>query len=475
GSSFSLVLPAGLFSDVDAGDTLTLAVTDAGGAALPLWLAFDAATRTLSGTPAAAGSLGLTVIATDTAGAFAAIPFTLTVQPALNQVLTGGSGNDTLTGGAGNDILFGGTGADLLRGEAGDDTFQLSADGTWRAGFVCRNDGSLGHPGSMAMVSITGRVANWDAMDGGSGSDLLVGTGGNDVIVLDDAYSPSPVGLQPRFAGIETIRAGAGDDIVDLTSSRWAYGDVTVEGEAGNDVLWTSSGNDTLLGGAGNDTLDGGFGADSMAGGVGNDLYVVDSAGDAVIENLNEGTDTVQSRISHALGAHIENLTLAGTAAINGAGNALNNVLTGNSMANVLDGGAGNDTLRGGRGNDTYLFGRGAGQDRVADYDATSGNADVARFLAGISTEQVWLRHVGNNLEAGIIGTTDKLTMENWYLGSAYRVEQFKTADNHLLLDTQVENLVQAMAAFAPPAAGQTTLPPTYQDTLAPVIAANWQ
>lgn len=63
----------------------------------------------------------------------------------------------------------------------------------------------------------------------------------------------------------------------------------------------------------------------------------------------------------------------------------------------------------------------------------------------------------------------------SWYSGSAYHVEQFKTADNHTLLATKVEVLVQAMAAFSPPAAGQTTLPPAYQTALAPVIAANWQ
>ncbi len=485
-SSFSLVLPAGLFTDVDAGDTLTLAVTGAGGAALPPWLAFDAATRTLSGTPSpgSPGSLSLAVKATDSAGASAEIPFTLTVQAALNRVLTGGSGNDTLTGGAGNDILSGGLGADLLRGGAGDDTFVLSADGTWRAGFVCRNDGSPGHAGSLATVSITGRIASWDAIDGGSGADTLLGTAGNDIIVLDDAYSPSPNGLQPRFAGIEAIRAGAGDDVVDLTSSRWGFADVTVDGEAGNDVLWASAGNDMLLGGAGNDTLDGGFGRDSMAGGVGNDLYVVDNVGDAVIEDSNEGTDTVQSGISYVLPDNVENLTLTGAAAINGSGNALdnaltgttgNNTLTGNGGNDTLDGKAGTDMLMGGTGNDAYLFGAGYGRDTIRENDSTAGNMDTARFLAGVRADQIWLRHVGNNLEASIIGTPDKLTVENWYLGSNYHVEQFKTADNRLLLDSRVEILVQAMAAFAPPAAGQSSLPPTYPAALAPVIAANWQ
>jgi hypothetical protein len=111
----------------------------------------------------------------------------------------------------------------------------------------------------------------------------------------------------------------------------------------------------------------------------------------------------------------------------------------------------------------------------VTENDGTAGNTDLVRFLDGIATDQIWFRKVGTNLEVSIIGTSDKLTVGSWYSGTAYRVEQFKTADNRTLLDTKVDALVQAMAAFSPPAAGQTTLPPTYQTALAPVIAANWQ
>ena len=68
-----------------------------------------------------------------------------------------------------------------------------------------------------------------------------------------------------------------------------------------------------------------------MRGGPGNDTYLVDNTGDVVTENSNEGTDTVQSSITYTLGANVENLTLTGTAAINGTGNALDNVLFGNS------------------------------------------------------------------------------------------------------------------------------------------------
>jgi hypothetical protein len=39
-----------------------------------------------------------------------------------------------------------------------------------------------------------------------------------------------------------------------------------------------------------------------------------------------------------------------------------------------------------------------------------------------------------------VIGSTDKMTMSNWYPGDAYHVEQFKTSDGEPLLDSQVQN-----------------------------------
>ena len=158
--------------------------------------------------------------------------------------------------------------------------------------------------------------------------------------------------------------------------------------------------------------------------------------------------------------------------------------MIGNSGANTLNGGLGNDTLTGGggadsliggAGNDTYWLARGYGADSITENDSTAGNTDIARFDTGIATDQLWFRQLSNNLEVSIIGTSDKFLLNNWYLGSQYHVEQFKTSDGKTLLDSQVQNLVSAMAAFSPPAAGQTTLPPSYQTTLNPVIAANWQ
>lgn len=121
------------------------------------------------------------------------------------------------------------------------------------------------------------------------------------------------------------------------------------------------------------------------------------------------------------------------------------------------------------------MLGRGYGADTAVENDAAAGNTDLAQFLGGIATDQLWFRKLSNNLEVSIIGTSDKLTAKDWYLGNAYHIEQFKTADGKTLLDSQVQNLVNAMAAFAPPAAGQTSLPENYQASLASVIAANWQ
>ncbi len=92
----------------------------------------------------------------------------------------------------------------------------------------------------------------------------------------------------------------------------------------------------------------------------------MDNIGDVVTENANEGIDTVQSSIAYTLGADVENLTLTGSTAITGTGNALDNVLDGslNTAANVLTGRTGNDTYILGTG-DTIVEAANAGMDTV--------------------------------------------------------------------------------------------------------------
>ncbi len=93
-----------------------------------------------------------------------------------------------------------------------------------------------------------------------------------------------------------------------------------------------------------------------MLGGTGNDIYRVDNTGDVVVENADEGTDTVYSSIAYTLGDNVENLISTGSQDFSRVvGNKLNNAIIGNSGFNIIDGDIGADTMIGGLGNDGYF------------------------------------------------------------------------------------------------------------------------
>jgi Ca2+-binding RTX toxin-like protein len=112
-----------------------------------------------------------------------------------------------------------------------------------------------------------------------------------------------------------------------------------------------------IYGNTGNNILDGGDAADGMFGGAGNDVYIVDNAGDAVVENPGEGNDVVFSTAHLRLGDNVETLVLQGSAGLQGYGNSLSNALYGNGGNNLIDGGTGADMLNGGAGTDTLIGG----------------------------------------------------------------------------------------------------------------------
>lgn len=164
-----------------------------------------------------------------------------------------------------------------------------------------------------------------------------------------------------------TNLATAGDDALSGTN-----GVDVINAGAGADIIQGFRGNDVLNGGAGADMLIGGAGADTMIGGKGDDTYVVAETGDVVSEGAKGGTDLVKASFSYTLSANVENLSLMGTADIDGSGNTLANVITGNDGVNALAGLDGDDTLNGGKGADTLDGGKGtdiliggAGQDAL--------------------------------------------------------------------------------------------------------------
>src|SRR5262245_7468387 len=124
-------------------------------------------------------------------------------------------------------------------------------------------------------------------------------------------------------------------------------------GTAGDDELpsrYAYAVNEAFYGYAGNDVIDGGYGADRMYGGTGHDTYVVDNAGDQVIELADEGFDTVRVNFSYTIPLNVEVLELTGNAAINATGSEMADRLYGNTSSNILRGLGGNDILNGGAG-----------------------------------------------------------------------------------------------------------------------------
>jgi Ca2+-binding RTX toxin-like protein len=233
-------------------------------------------------------------------------------------VLDGGEGNDQLTGGDDDDVIFGGGGNDIIRWTWGD---------------------------------------NDDDVDGGADFDTLVlggTTGGETLLVTFDGATLTQFGDSGTgtIVNVESVTADmlGGTDTLDYQGS--AAG-VTVDLTLGTASGFTSIANiENVTGGNGNDNLIGRAGqTNTLVGDSGDDTFTVHDTADVVQEFGGDGTDLVQALLTTAGATYtitdgdVENLTLLGTANINGTGNASANVITGNSGSNTLNGLGGTDTV----------------------------------------------------------------------------------------------------------------------------------
>ena len=244
----------------------------------------------------------------------------------------------------------------------------------------------------------------------------------------------------------------------------------------GRDELYGGFGHDTLVGGLGHDVLEGGYGADLMQGGLGNDTYIRNNSGDVIQEQDGEGVDTLYSSIHATLGQFVENLVLTGALDMNGKGNDLDNYLTGNLGDNVLTGGLGADWLEGGEGSDTYRFTRGDGQDTIIDTDQFIGQTDRDRIvIRGARANQLWLTQEGDDLLIQLVGTTDQITVQDWFGQSTHHIEEIYSQDGQILDESGILTLVDAMSMMTPPALGETQLSLSQRFELNPVFARTWQ
>lgn len=337
GTPFALTLSSGMFTDVDAEDSLTVTATLEDGSSLPLWLSFNPATRTFSGTPenVHVGLVTVRVTATDLAGTSASDVFVINVLAGVTN--PGTVGADNLKGGTGADNMLGGAGNDTIKGNAGNDTIDGGTD----------NDNINGNAGNDSLIgglgndTLFGGTEN-DTLDGGDGNDSLVGNVGNDLLLGGDGNDTLKGG-----AGNDTLLGGNGNDLI-IAGEGDDGGDgvldndgLNVNGNAGNDTISGGRGTDTLHGGTENDSINGGAGDDKLYGDAGNDS-VVGGAGNDLLEGA-EGSDSLR-------GGNDKDTLLGGEGADD---------LDGNQGNDLIDGGIGNDTLNGGNDNDTLIGGDG--------------------------------------------------------------------------------------------------------------------
>ena len=335
-------------------------------------------------------------------------------------ILVGGDEANKLYGNAGADLLVGGKGNDTIDGGADDDTIVLGADIT-DAGAYGPRDMRLGN-GSTISLSLAGLAGTGDAIYGGSGHDKVVlNAEGSSGFVLD-AYYPG----SPAFSGIEEIVGTSGNDIILMKESYLSdatNGGVKIDGGGGHDYLGGGAGNDEILGGTGNDVisglggddlLKGGDGTDEIWGGAGNDKIYGDNGNDTLYGGDgadylsggggadkmfgDAGNDTLYgSDGNDEMHGGADNDQLHGEGGSDTIfGDDGNDTVYGGDNDDVIDGGAGNDQLYGQNGNDTISGG--TGNDKIGGGDGD----DLILYRVGD----------GNDTIDGGAGT-DKLSVTN--------------------------------------------------------------
>lgn len=292
-----------------------------------------------------------------------------------DDILIGNSSDNKIEALEGNDLLIGNTGSDTLDGGNGNDTVsyrretnkvnvnletEIATEFSGDTDTLISIENVIGSAGDDEIIGdqnsniIFGEEGK-DSLQGKQGDDKLIG--GKDGDVIDGGEGNDTASY---FTATDGVTAN-------LTNSQENTGDAqgdsfqsieNLEGSEFGDRLFADVQNNDIQGLGGDDYLDGLTGDDTMSGGTGNDTYKIENVNDVVIENIDQGIDTVDAAIDYILGANLENLNLLeGTAALNGTGNELNNIINGNSGDNVIFGGDGDDSITGGLGNESSVSG----------------------------------------------------------------------------------------------------------------------
>ena len=414
--AFELALPAGTFTDTDAGQTLSYSATLTNGDPLPAWLSFNAATQTFSGEPAFEdiGNLAVTITATDTQGASATADFNLTVNQSPELTVRGTAGEDSLRGASRNDMIDGAAGADAMRGGRGDDRYVVDNTADLVNEFFNQGNDSIYSsinyvtPAHVENIFLTGSTAI--TATGNELNNVLIGNAGNNHLV-----------------------GGAGDDLL----AGWLGSDSLDGGQGADMYLWNQGdGRDTITESSTHSGMDrlrfgAGITLDSLVSREFTDasgqrrvfISVLDADGqeraDQGVELALTAGNTVIERFELADGSTFSlGQIKVNTTSING-GNG-NDTLTGSHADDRINGSNGNDTLFGRSGNDTLwgdngndkLFGEG-GDDKLwggngddslqggAGNDELGGDNGKDTLIAGSGDDKLYGGNDADTLDAG--------------------------------------------------------------------------
>ncbi|WP_204903006.1 calcium-binding protein, partial [Microbulbifer mangrovi] len=119
------------------------------------------------------------------------------------------------------------------------------------------------------------------------------------------------------------------------------------------------------------------------------------------------------------------------------------------------------------------LFGAGDGATTVYNYDTDTTSTDIARF-EDVTIEDLWFSRSGNNLQITVSGTDDQMTISNWFSNDNYQLDRIEVGSS-VLLNSQVEKLVSAMASYSVPSGAGNVIPQDVKEELQPVLTDSWQ
>ncbi|MEK9139468.1 MAG: calcium-binding protein, partial [Nitrospirota bacterium] len=210
-----------------------------------------------------------------------------------------------------------------------------------------------------------------------------------------------------------------------------------------------------MFGEEGDDQLSGGAGLDQLVGGLGNDLLLGDSENDTLFGE--EGNDQLQGGDGNdTLLGEVGMDVLFGEAGDDTLwGDDGDDQLSGEAGDDVLIGGTGNDVLRGGAGADTFVFAVGGGQDIIMDATAE----DVVQ--TDLQSDDMTVARSGSNLVLVVRGTTNQVTLKDYFLAPAQELVQVQYGDGVI---QNVSAVLDRARTVTGTEAGETLVGPTGLD-----------